>query len=338
MNLRTRYLGLELEHPLVASAGPLSKTLDGIRALEDGGAAAIVLFSLFEEDIRRENEARRRLSSQGSESFLEAMGYLPAAAARPVGPDAYLRHLNRAVEAVDVPVIASLNGTTPGGWTEYARLLEGAGARALELNLFRLPLQPALTSAMVEDQMVQVVGQVREVLSIPLSVKLGPWLSAPASLAHRLVEAGADGLVLFNRFYQPDFDLDRMEVVHDLELSTPGEMRLPLLWISVLSGGLGADVAASTGVDSGREVVKYLLAGATAVMTTSALIRRGPGRCRGLVEELERWMAERGHDSVDRFRGAMRRERVADPGAFERLNYLRVLQSYRVPEAWDRPA
>jgi dihydroorotate dehydrogenase (fumarate) len=333
MDLKTSYLGLELEHPVVASASPLSRTLDGIRALEDGGASAVVLFSLFEEQIRQETAAFHRHTQAGTESFGEALSYFPDVASYEVGPEAYLDLVRRARKAVDVPVIASLNGVTPSGWTEYATLLEEAGASALELNIFHIPADLDVVGRDVEARYEDIVRRVRAAVSVPLAVKLGPYFSAMGEMARRLNEAGANALVLFNRFYQPDFDLDALEVRPDLELSSPSEIRLPLLWIGVLRGKLGGlDLAATTGVESGREVVKYLLAGADAVMTTSALLRHGSGHVRTLVEELSAWMAAKGYESVEQMRGAMSQERVADPTAFERANYIRVLQEYEIHE------
>jgi len=332
MKLKTSYLGLELEHPVVASASPMSRTLDGVRALEDGGASAIVLFSLFEEQIRQEAAAFERHTRAGTESFGEALSYFPEVASYEVGPEAYLDLVRRARKAVNVPVIASLNGVTPSGWTEYATLLEEAGASALELNIFHIPADLDVAGRDVEARYEDIVRRVRAAVSVPLAVKLGPYFSAMGEMARRLNEAGANALVLFNRFYQPDFDLDALEVRPDLELSSPSEIRLPLLWIGVLRGRLeGLDLAATTGVESGREVVKYLLAGADAVMTTSALLRHGPGHLRILVEELSAWMDAKGYDSVEQMKGAMSQERVADPTAFERANYIRALQEYEGP-------
>jgi dihydroorotate dehydrogenase (fumarate) len=331
MDLKTTYLGLDLEHPVVASASPLSRTLDGIRSLEDGGAAAIVLFSLFEEQIRHDAAAHEHLTGVGTESFGEALSYFPAVESFQVGPDAYLELIRRAREAVSIPVIASLNGTSPTGWTEHATLMEQAGASALELNIFHIPADLETTGGEVEARYEEVVRHVRQAVDLPLAVKLGPYFSATGQMAVRLAAAGADALVLFNRFYQPDFDLRALEVRPDLELSTPAEIRLPLLWIAVLRGRIDVDLAATTGVESGGEVIKYLLAGADTVMTTSALLRHGPGHLRTLVRELVDWMAETGYESVSRLRGVLSQERVADPTAFERANYVRALAEYRNP-------
>jgi dihydroorotate dehydrogenase (fumarate) len=331
VDLRTRYLGLDLAHPIVASASPLSKSLDGIRRLEDAGAAAIVLFSLFEEQIHQENEAFDHLSEFGSESFAESLSYFPAVGQDPVGPDSYLELIRRAREAVAVPLIGSLNGMTDQGWTSFARLIAEAGAHAIELNVFSLPTDPAISARDVEQRTVDVVTAVRRTVAIPVAVKLSPFFSAPGELAMRLVAAGADGLALFNRFYQPDFDLERLEVEPSLELSKPNEIRLPLLWIALLHGRVRVSLAATTGVDSATEVVKYLLAGADAVMTTSALLRHGVGHLRTLIAGLSEWLERHECDSVAQIRGSMSLRKVANPEAFERANYIRILQSYRSP-------
>jgi dihydroorotate dehydrogenase (fumarate) len=331
VDLRTEYLGLALKHPIVASASPLSKSLDGVRRLEDAGAAAIVLFSLFEEQIQRENEAYEHFSRLGSESFAESLSYFPAAGREPVGPDVYLELIRRAREAVGVPIIASLNGMTDAGWTSFAAAIEEAGAQALELNVFTLPADLTLSGRAVEQHCIDLVTAVRQAVKIPLAVKLSPFFSAPGEMAQRLVAAGADGLALFNRFYQPDFDLERLQVEPSLELSRANEIRLPLLWIALLHGRLRACLAATTGVESATEVVKYLLAGADVVMTTSALLRHGAGHLGSLVEGLGQWLEQHGSTGVSQVRGSMSRAKAGNPEAFERANYLRVLESHRSP-------
>jgi dihydroorotate dehydrogenase (fumarate) len=327
-DLATTYMGLPLKHPVVASAGPTSKTLDGIRELEDAGAAAIVLFSLFEEQIRAENAATEHLIGVGAESSPEALDYFPAVEDYEVGPEPYLDLIRGAREATDVPVIASLNGITREGWAEYARKIEQAGASALELNLYYIPADLTTTGREVEELYLDVLREVKSAVHIPIAMKLNPFFSAPGEIARRLVDAGADGLVLFNRFYQPDFDLEALEVAPTLQLSRPDEIRLPLLWIAILHGRLEVSLAASTGVHSGEEVVKYLLAGADAVMTTSALLTHGPSHLQTLVRGLERWMERRGYVSVGQMKGAMSQKNVADPAAFERANYIRILDSF----------
>ncbi|MDX1569800.1 MAG: dihydroorotate dehydrogenase-like protein [Xanthomonadales bacterium] len=331
MNLETTYLGLDLPHPLVASSSPISKSLDGIRRLEEGGAAAIVLFSLFEEQLRQEQESFDHLTSVGTESYGESLGFFPDAVEYDRAPDDYLELISNAVEAVDVPIIASLNGTTLEAWTDYAGQIEEAGAAALELNVYHLPTDLNTTGAAVESRYTEIVRAVCETVDIPVAVKLGPYFSAPGDLFGQLIDAGASGLVLFNRFYQPDFDLEKMEVEPSLELSQSYEMRLPLLWIAVCFGRIEASLAATTGVQTGVDAAKYILAGADAVMTTSSLLRNGPDHLRVICEQLEQWMDRRDFESVRQIKGSMSRQRVADPSTFERANYIRTLQSWKNP-------
>jgi dihydroorotate dehydrogenase (fumarate) len=328
-DLGTTYLGLDLAHPIVASASPIANTVDGVRRLEDGGAAAIVLPSLFEEQIRLENEALEALGALGADSVSEVQSYFPVSKDVIVGPEAYLDLVRRAKAMVRVPVVASLNGVTPTGWTGYARELAEAGADAIELNVFYIPADLGVTGREVEQRYEDIVREVSDAVPVPVAVKLSPFFSATGEMATRLAGAGARGLVLFNRFYQPDFDLARLDVAPTLELSTPGEIRLPLLWIAVLHGHVRASLAASTGVHSADEVVKYLLAGADVVMTTSALLHHGPEYLRTLVDGLATWLDDKGYASVAQVKGSMSRQHVADPKAFERANYMRVLQSWR---------
>jgi dihydroorotate dehydrogenase (fumarate) len=326
--LATTYLGLPLKHPVLASAGPLSRTLDGIRQLEDGGAAAIVLFSLFEEQIRLENAATEHLIGVGAESFAEALDYFPAVEDYEVGPEPYLELIRRAREATAVPIIASLNGMTREGWVDYARKIEQAGAAALELNLYHIPADLTMTAREVEDLYLHVLREVKGAVGIPVAMKLNPFFSALGEMARQLVGSGADGLVLFNRFYQPDFDLEKLEVAPTLQLSRPDEIRLPLLWIAILHGRLEVSLAASTGVHSADEVVKYLLAGADAVMTTSALLEHGPRHLDTLAGGLRQWLEQRGYASVEQMKGSMSQKSVSDPTAFERANYIKILESF----------
>ena len=331
MDLTTTYVGLQLKHPVVASAGPLSSTLDGVKRLEEGGAAAVVLFSLFEEQIRHENESFDYLYEQGMERFPESLSYFPAVEDYHVGPQGYLDLVRSAVEATDIPIIGSLNGITDDGWTEYAKEIEAAGATALELNIFFIPADTAMSGREVEERYVRIVKRVRRTVNIPIAVKLSPFFSSIGEMARWLVEAGADGLVLFNRFYQPDFDLDALEVRTTLELSSPGEIRLPLLWIALLHGRLNASLAATSGVNRAEEVIKYLMAGADVAMTTSALLRHGPGYIETLVNDLTVWMERRNYESVRQMKGSMSQKKVADPTTFERANYIKVLESYESP-------
>ena len=331
MDLSTTYLGLHLRHPVMASAGPLSGTLDGIKRLEDAGAAAVVMFSLFEEQIRQENEAYEYLTEHGAESFAESLSYFPQIEDYHVGPDQYLELVRAASEAVDIPVIGSLNGVTDSGWTEYAKDIESAGAKALELNIFYIPADIGLSGRDVEKRYEDIVRRVKGATSIPVAVKLNPFFSATGEMAKRLVAAGANGLVLFNRFYQPDFDLDELEVSPSLELSHATEIRLPLMWIAILHGRIEASLAATRGVETATEIVKYVLAGADAVMTTSALLRNGAGYVKTLVEDLEEWMQRREYESVNQMKGSMSQKNVANPSAFERANYIKVLESFKSP-------
>jgi dihydroorotate dehydrogenase (fumarate) len=331
MDLTTTYLGLDLKHPIVASSSPLSKTLDGIKRLEDAGAAAIVLFSLFEEQIRYENESFEYLAEAGSESFAESLSYFPTVEDYRMGPDSYLELLQRATRACDIPIIGSLNGVTNAGWTDYAKWMADAGAKAVELNIFHIPANISETGRDVEQRYVDIVSAVRTAVDVPIAVKLNPFFSSTGEMAKRLVGAGADGLVLFNRFYQPDFDLEELEVVTNLELSTASEIRLPLLWIAVLHGRLDCSLAATRGVQTGTEVLKYVMAGADTVMTTSALLRNGAGYVKTLLKGVSDWMERRGYQSVREMKGSMSQLKVADPSAFERANYIKVLQSYRSP-------
>jgi dihydroorotate dehydrogenase (fumarate) len=328
MNLDTHYLGLTLKHPIVASASPLTGDLDGLRRLEDAGAAAVVLPSVFEEQIEYELAEAERLTTVGAESFPEATGYFPHNAAFQAGPVRYLELIQRARQALAIPVIASLNGTTNHGWTSYARQIEQAGANALELNTFFVPVDPALDGGAVEQRHVDVLRAVKASVSLPVAIKLSPQFSAIGDMVRQLDRAGADGFVLFNRFYQPDIDLGTMRLRRDLDLSSPAEIRLPLLWIGVLAGHVRGALAATSGVESAEQVVKYLLAGADVVMTTSALLRHGAGHMRTLVQDLTDWLDARDIATISDIRGRMSRQRLGDPVAFERGNYISILRGY----------
>jgi len=328
MDMTTRYLGMSLKNPLVASASPLNGKLDNIRLLEDAGAAAVVLPSIFEEQIAREQELFDALMTTGIDTSGEALSYFPAQAAYALNSDRYIEVVEAARAAVDIPVIASLNGVSDEGWIEYAQMVEYAGASAIELNVYFVPSDLTLTGREVEERYLAVVRAVKQAVDIPVAVKIGPAFSAPGHMALQLAEAGADGLVLFNRFYQPDIDLGHLALVSDLQLSDPYEIRLPLLWIGVLAGKVKASLAATSGVESGDEVIKYLLAGADVVMTTSALLRHGVGHMRVLLDQLRDWLEARGLDSPDRIRGRMSHAASEDPTAFERANYIKILQGY----------
>lgn len=330
MNLSTRYLNLELEHPIVASASPMSESLDNIKRMEEAGAAAVVMFSLFEEQIRQEEAALEHFTSYGSDSFAEALSYFPDSDEYQVGAQQYLDLLRRAKESVDIPVIASLNGMTNAGWIDYAQHMESAGADALELNIFYIPADLATSGREVEDRYVEILKHVKSAVSIPVALKLSPFFSAFGHMAKRLDEAGADGLVLFNRFYQPDFDIEELEVSLNLELSNVSEIRLPLTWIAILHGRVHASLAATRGVQSAEEIVKYVMAGADTVMTTSALLANGIEHLTTLKHDLRDWMEARGYESLEQMKGSMSQKNVADPTAFERGNYVRMLEHYKV--------
>jgi len=329
--LGTPYLGLRLRTPLVASSSPLTADLAGLRRLEDAGASAVVLPSLFEEQLTGEALEIDRLLETGAESFGEALGYFPSLEGYNTGPDHYLELVQQAKQALGIPVIASLNGTTPGGWLEHAKLLAQAGADALELNLYHVAADPGDDAAALERRLRELVAAVRREVAIPIAVKLSPFFTALAHTARELVRAGADGLVLFNRFYQPDVDLDALEVVPRLALSTSQELRLPMRWIAILRGRVRASLAATSGVHTSEDVLKVLLAGADAVMLASALLERGPGHLRALEQGVAAWMEEREYASVEQLKGSMSQGAVADPSAFERANYLRTLR-------WGREA
>src|SRR5215469_793371 len=327
MDLTTRYMGLELRNPLIASASPLSNTIAGIRQLADAGVGAIVLYSLFEEQVRREAEQNAARADAGTESFAESPSYFPPSADSYLRPRRYLSLLERAVAAVDIPVIASLNGATPGGWTDYATALEQAGAAAIELNIYHPLGNPTLSGRDVEQRHIQVLTTVKAVVSVPVAVKLHPYFSSFAEMAQRLDAAGADGLVLFNRFMQPDIDPDTLTVTAGFGLSDPAEARLPRAWIALLAGRLRASLAATTGVDDAADVAKYLLAGADVVMTASALIRHGPAHARVLLDGLSRWMTRMGFSSVAEVRGLLSVPGAADEAAEERSGYFATLQA-----------
>lgn len=328
VDLSTRYLGLELKNPLVASASPLSKKLDGIRRLEDAGVSAVVMYSLFEEQIVHESLALDHYLTRGSDSFAEALTYFPDLGRYNVGPEGYLELIRKAKESVGIPIIGSLNGVSSGGWIEYARLIQEAGADALELNLYYLPTDPALTAAELEANYVGLVADIHKQIRIPLAVKLSPFFTALPHFAQQMVQAGAKGLVLFNRFYQPDFDIETLEVVPSLVLSTSEELRLPLRWIAILYGRVAADMALSSGVHTGQDVIKALMAGAKVAMTTSALLKHGLKRAGEILQEMQAWMEIFEYQSVQQMIGSMSQQAVAEPAAFERANYMKALLTY----------
>ena len=329
MDLATSYMGLPLRNPFVASASPLSEHLDTIRRLEDHGASAIVMFSLFEEQIRHDRDALEHFLELGNESFGEALTYFPDVADYDVGPAQYLELLRKASEAVDIPIIASLNGVTARGWVDFAKDMQQAGAKGIELNVYYIPTEMYRTGPWVEQQYLDVLKAVRAAVSIPVAIKVGPYFSAFAHMAGQFDAAGADALVLFNRFYQPDFDIEERTVVPSLSLSSPAEIRLPLLWIALLYGRVKASLAATTGVHSHVEAIKYLMAGADVVMSTSALLQQGPPFLSRLVADVSGWMCRKGYTSVSQLRGSMSHQAIPDSSAFVRGNYIRVLESYK---------
>ncbi len=326
--LKTTYLGLNLRNPLVASASPYSKKVEKAKELADAGIGAIVMHSLFEEQINHESRALDHFLNQGTESFAEALTYFPEMDHYDVGPEKYLKLIGELKKSLPIPVIASLNGVSSGGWVDYSRRMQDAGADALELNIYFLSTDAVVTSGDLEKAQVELVQQVSESVRIPVSVKLNPFYTSLPNFAARLTAAGAKGLVFFNRFYQPDLDIDALEVVPTLELSTSAEMRLPLRWIAILYGKLQADLALSSGVHTGTDAVKALMAGSQVAMMTSALVHEGAGHAAKVLEELTSWMKAREYTSVDQMRGALSQKGVANPAAFERANYLQVLTRF----------
>jgi len=327
-DLSTTYLGLGLRSPLVASSGPLTARIDSLRALEQAGIAAVVLPSLFEEQIEHEEAQADRLEDLGADSNPEASGYFPDLGEYESVADRYLRHVEEAKKALTIPVIASLNGVTPGGWVRYARLLERAGADAIELNLYGVAADLGVTGQEVEDDQVELVALVKASLSIPLAVKIGPYYSALGHQAVRFVQAGAGGLVLFNRFYQPDIDPWTRKVASALVLSSSSELRLPLRWAAILSGRVEASIAVTTGVHTGADVARCLLAGADVAMMTSALVAHGAAHVGAVERELVAWAAESDFTSVEQLKGSVSQRHVADPSAFERANYMATLSGF----------
>ena len=328
-DLSTTYLGLKLKNPIVASASPLSKKLDRAKKLDEAGLGAIVMFSLFEEQIIQESLELDHYLNRGTESFPEALSYLPDGGMYAVSPEKYLSQVAGLKKAITVPVIGSLNGVSKGGWTNYARKIEEAGADALELNLYFISTDPAMTSSDIEEMQVELVAEVKSAIKIPLAVKISPFVTSIPNFTKRLVDAGADGLVLFNRFYQPDFDLDELEIVHSLDLSTPAEMRLPLRWISILSGQLQTDFALTSGVHSHTDIVKAMMSGAKVAMMASGLLQNGEQSVAPMLTALEAWMQEHEYTSIQQMQGGMSQKSVKEPAAFERANYMKVLSSFR---------
>jgi len=335
IDLTTKYLGLTLKNPLVASASPLSDSLDKVLLLEDRGIGAVVLPSLFEEQLTLEGETLDDDLSRGAESFAESLNYFPDLTTYNLGPDGYLELIRSAKARVTIPVIGSLNGVSAGGWIRYAREMEQAGADAVELNLYSIATDPEITAANVERAYLELVREVKQSVRIPVAVKLSPFFSAPANMAKRLDNSGADALVLFNRFYQPDLDLEQLEVVPSLTLSSPSELLLRLHWTAIIFGHIEADLAITGGVHSGLDVLKAMMAGARVTMMTSALLRNGLDHIGVVLRDLTHWMEEHEYQSIRQMCGSMSQRNVPNPTAFQRANYVRVLSSYSLRGAWN---
>lgn len=327
-DLKTTYLGLELANPLVASPSPWCQDLNNLRRMEEAGASAVVLHSLFEEQINLESNVLNQYLFHGTESYAESLDYFPDLGESKLSPDSYVEFVAQAKEAVGIPVIGSLNGVSSGGWTRYAKAIADAGADALELNLYYIPTSVETSAAEVEKMYLDVVREVRDTIDIPLAVKIGPYFSAMANMAKQFDEAGASALVLFNRFYQPDFDLEALEVVPNLQLSAHEELRLRLRWVAILYGHIGCDMAVTGGVHEAPDVLKSMMAGAKVAMMTSAILRNGIDHFRIVLNEVVAWMEENEYESIEQMQGSMSQRNVAEPAAFERANYLKVLSSY----------
>ncbi|MGA2668339.1 MAG: dihydroorotate dehydrogenase-like protein [Ignavibacteria bacterium] len=329
MDLTTTYLGLHLKNPIVPSASPLSEDIGKIKQMEDAGASAVVLQSLFEEQITHEALELHYHTTIHNESFAEAMTYFPEPEEYKLGPEEYLEHIIKAKEAVNIPIIASLNGSTPGGWTEYSKKMEQAGADALELNIYMLATNPARTSNYIENVYLEILRSVKSSVKIPVVMKISPYFSSLASFAKQLDDAGANGLLLFNRFYQPDIDLESLEVIPNILLSSPQSMRLPLRWIAILYGKVKADLAATSGIHSAEDVIKMVMVGAKITQMFAALHKNGIGHIKNVIRDIEKWMDEHEYESIDLMRGSMSHKSVSNPGAFERANYMKALKSFK---------
>jgi len=329
VDLKTTYLGLELKNPIVASSSPLSEKVEKVQALEEAGVAAVVMYSLFEEQIIHESLELDHYLNRDAESYSEALSYFPEVGRYTLGPDAYIQQVKNLKAAVNIPVIGSLNGVSSGGWIEYAQKIEAVGADAIELNLYYLPTDLDLSSAELEKAYITLVNNICNKISIPVAVKLSASITAIPNFARRLVDAGAKGLVLFNRFYQPDFDLEKLEVVPNLILSSPAELRLPLRWIAILYGRVNADFALTSGVHKSTDLIKAMMAGAKVTMLASSLLKKGPKRAAKILANIETWLEENEYESIQQMQGSMSQQSIADPSAFERANYMKVLNSFK---------
>jgi dihydroorotate dehydrogenase (fumarate) len=329
MILATNYLGMALKNPIVASSSPLSHNVDSIRRLEDAGAAAVVMYSLFEEQITFDSFYIDYYLTSGTNSYAESLSYFPEMQSYNVWPDEYMNLIRRAKEAVDIPIIGSLNGVSSGGWTDYAALMEEAGADAIELNVYYIPTDGDLKGSEIENIYLDILREVKRSVSLPVAIKLSPYFSSTANMTKRLVEEGANGLVLFNRFYQPDIDLETLEVVPRLVLSNSSELRLPLRWVAILYGRLLTDLAITTGIHTSQDVLKALMAGAKVTMMASELLQNGMRRINVILDEMRHWMDEHEYESVAQMIGSMSQQHCPEPAAFERANYMKMLASYR---------
>ncbi len=328
MKIQTKYMGLNLNSPIIVSACTLSNQLDNIKKMEDNGAGAVVLFSLFEEQIKKEELRIKNIISTTTNSFAEALDYFPDLEEYNMGTDEYLENIRQAKESVSIPIIGSLNGISADGWINYSKKMEEAGADAIEVNIFFIPGDISVSSAEVEQRYLDIIQLVKKAVTIPVAVKINPYFSSTGNMCLRMQEAGADALVLFNRFYQPDFDINELLIKTDLNYSDPSEIRLPLSWLGILYGKLQLSLAATTGVQSASEVIKYLLAGADAVMTASTLYKNGIPYLRMMNKELLDWMDLMGFDSIESFKGLMSQKNIPDPTAYERANYIKLISQY----------
>ena len=331
MDISTNYLGLKLRSPLVVSASPLSEDIDNIKRMEDAGAAAVVLYSLFEEQLRQDRLELHQNLQQGTESYAEALSYFPEPDEFKLGPEEYLKHIAAAKKATRIPIIASLNGSSVGGWTEYAKQIQKAGADALELNIYYIPTDMNLSGEVVEDTYLNILRAVKSEVTIPVAVKLSPFFSNFANMAKRLDEAGANGLVLFNRFYQPDIELESLEVKPNILLSTPMAMRLPLRWIALLYGRLNASLAATSGIHRASDALKMLMVGADVTMLCSTVIRHGIPQIAMIERELVDWLEEHEYESVSQLKGSLSQKKCPDPAAFERAQYMKAITHFALP-------
>lgn len=330
VDISTEYMGLKLKNPLIPSSSPLSKEIGTIKAMEDAGASAIVLYSLFEEQITQEQNAHDYFMTYGSESYAEALTYFPETEDFTRGPEEYLEHIRKVKEAVNIPIIASLNGVSKSGWLKYAKLLQQAGADALELNVYYIATDLSTESEAIENIYIRNLKAIKENVRIPVAMKLSPYFSSMANMAKKLDEAGANALVLFNRFYQPDFDLENLEIISDLTLSNNYELRLPLRWIAILYGRINASLAATSGIQNHKDLLKVLMAGGDVAMICSELLRNGTKRITEILSDLTKWMELNEYESVKFMKGSMSQRSVADPAAFERANYMKILNSFKI--------